>query len=141
MRMLGTCVNVKVAEEVVTKTGLGEHTLDCSPDKLCGPLCENLLGSREPLSTRISGVASVHAVGHLLATEGDLLSVDDDDVVTTVNMRGETGLCLAAEDKNNAGSETTKSEIRCVNDNPLLVYSRFVERYSFVALCVHCLDL
>ena len=67
--------------------------------------------------------------------------IHHDDVVTAVDVRGVTRLGLATKDKRHAGSETTKSEISRVNDNPLLVNSRFVKRNSFVALCVHCLDL
>ena len=139
--MLGAFIYIKVCEDVCTKTCLGEHTLYCSPDKFCGFLLENLLGSAETLATRITGIANVNTVSHLLSLEDHLLCVYYDDVVTTVYVRSEAGLCLATEDKSNAGSETTKSETCRVNDNPILVYSRLVQRYCFVALCVHCLDL
>ena len=139
--MLGACIDKQVVKLLCTKTCLGEHTLDCSSDELGRFLGEDLLRGGETLSTGISGVAYIHAVGHLLTLEGYLLCVDDDDVVTTVNVGSEAGLVLATEDKSDAGSETTKSEISRINDNPLLVYSRCIERYRFVALCVHCLDL
>ena len=139
--MLRACVDVQVAEDLAAKTVLGEHTLDCSPDEFGRPLLEDLLGRGEALATGIAGVAGVHAVGHLLSAEGHLLSVDHDDVVTAIDVGGEAGLGLATKDKGHAGGETTKCEISRVNDNPLLVYSRFVKRNSCVALCVHCLDL
>ena len=139
--MLRACVDEQVAEQIVTKTGLGEHTLHCSPDEFGGPLLEDLLRGREPLSAGLAGVAGIDPVSHLPAAEGDLLGVDHDDVVTAVDVRGVTRLGLATKDKRHAGSETTKSEISRVNDNPLLVNRRFVKRNSLVALCVHCLDL
>ncbi len=141
MRMLAACIYEQVSEQIVTKTGLGEHTLYCSPYKLFRAIGENLLGCCKPLSTRVSGVTGVNTVGHLLAAEGNLLCVYYDDVVTTVNVGSVAGLGLAAKDKSNTGCKTTKREICRVNDNPLLVYGRLVERYRFVALCVHCLDL
>ena len=58
--MLRTCINVQVAEDLVAKAGLGEHTLDCSPYKLCGLLVEDLLGSGETLASGESGIARVH---------------------------------------------------------------------------------
>ena len=141
MLVLRTCVNEQVSENVVTKTGLREHTLYCSPDKFLRPIGEDLLRGREPLSTRISGVTGINTISHLLASEGNLLGIDYDNVVTAVYVRGVARLVLAAKDKSNARSETTKREICRVNDNPLLVHSRFVQRYCLVALCVHCLDL
>ena len=53
----------------------------------------------------------------------------------------EARFVLATEDESNPGSQTAKDEISCVNDHPLFLYGRCVERYRFVALCVHCLDL
>ena len=132
--MLGTCVDVQIAENLAAKTILGEHTLDCSPDELGRPLLEDLLGRGETLSTGISGVAGVHAVGHLLSAEGHLLSVDHDDVVTAIHVGSEAGFVLAAEDKGNPGGQTTKCEICRINDNPLLVYSSLV--LNFIRICL-----
>ena len=141
MRVLRSCIDEQVTEKIVTKTCLGEHTFDCSPDEFCRLLCENLLGSCESLSARISGVTCVNTVSHLVSLESHLFCVYNDNVVSAVYVRSKTSLGLATEDKSNTGCETTKREIRRVNDNPLLVYCCFVKRYSFVALCVHCLDL
>ena len=139
--MLGTCVNVQIAKDLNTKTGLGEHSTDCPPHEFGRPLLEDLLGRCKALSAGISGVTRVNAVGHFLATKGHLLGVDYDDVVTTVHVGGEAGLGLATKDKSHAGGETTKCEIRRVNDDPLFVHSALVQGYCLVALCVHCLDL
>ena len=139
--MLGTCVNVQIAKYLGTKTILGEHASDGSPHEFGRPLLEDLLGRSETLSAGISGVACVNAVGHLLAAEGNLLCVDYDDVVAAIHVGSEAGLGLATEDKGHAGGQTTKCEIRRVNDHPLFVYSALVQGDCFVALCVHCLDL
>ena len=141
MRVLGTCVNMQIANELFTKTGLGEHSSHGPPHQFSGPLCEDLLGSRETLATRIAGIANVNTIVHLISLEGYLLGVDDDDVVTAIHVRGEPGFVLTAEDKGNPGSKTAKGKIRGIDDDPLLVHSRLVERDCFVAKCVHCLDL
>ena len=139
--MLRTCIDEQVAQQLVTKTGLREHTLNSSPDQFGRSLSEDLGRRREALSTRVTGVARIDAFGHLLSGEGYLLGVDDDDVVTAVHVGGEARLRLATEDKRDAGSKTTKREIRRVNDDPLFVHSALVQGYCLVALCVHCLDL
>ena len=124
---------MEVAEDLVAKTGLREHTLDCSPDQFSGSLLKDLLRRGEALSTGIAGIADVHAVGHLVALEGDFLGVDDDDVVTAVDVGSKAGLVLATEDKSDAGSEAAKRKICSINDNPLFVHSRFVKRDCLVA--------
>ena len=101
MRMLRACIHMQIADDLVTKTGLREHTLHCSPDEFSRSLREDLLRSRETLSARITGVANVNTISHLAAFEDDLLGVDDDDVVTAVNVRGESRLVLTTEDKSN----------------------------------------
>ena len=102
MRVLRTCVNEQVVDELVTKTGLGEHTLYCSPDQLSRSFAKDLGRCREALSTRITGVANIDTFGHLIALESYLLSVYYDNIVTAVNVRSIAGFVLATEDKSNA---------------------------------------
>ena len=92
VRMLGTCINVQVVDELVTKTGLREHALHRPTDEFGRSFGKDLSGRGEALATGIAGVAGVDAVGHLLAGETDLFGIYDDDVVTTVHVRGEAGL-------------------------------------------------
>ena len=111
MRVLGTCVNVQVVDELVTKTSLRKHSADGTPDEFGGSGCEDLLGGGEALAARVTGVTDIDAVGHLLAGKTDLVGVDDDHVVAAVHMRGEAGLVLAAEHEGDAGSQATQDEV------------------------------
>ena len=133
VRVLGTCVNVQVVDELVTKTGLGQHALHRPTDEFGGSFCKDLAGRGEALATRITGVANVNAVGHLFAGKTNLICIDDDDVVTTVHMRGVTGLVLATQHQGDAGSQATEHEVGCINDEPLLVHSCLVQGNCFVA--------
>ena len=141
MRMLGAGINMQVAEDLATKTCLGEHSFNGPPHQFSGSFREDLPRSRETLATRVTRVASVNAAVHLVSLESHLVSVDDDDVVTAIHVRGEAGFVLSAEDESNPGSKTAKRKIRGIDDNPLFVHSRLIERDCFVAKCVHCLDL
>ena len=141
MRMLCTCIDVQVADDLVTKTGLRKHTLNCSPDQFSRSFAKNLCRCSEALSTGITSVANIHTVRHLLAFEGNLLCVDYDNVVTAVYVRSKPRFVLSTKDKSKPCSKTAKRKIRSINENPLFLYSCCIERYCFVALCVHCLDL
>ena len=44
----------------------------------------------------------------LLAGQDSLIAVDDDDVVTAVNVGGESGLVLAAQDDSSLGSNAAE---------------------------------
>ena len=89
MRVLRTSVEVEVVDDLAAETILRKHTLDSHPQKLCRPLPEDFGRCSEALAAGVAGVADIHSVGHLLASESHLVSVDDDDVVTTVKVRGE----------------------------------------------------
>ena len=107
--MLGTRVNMQVVENLFTKTGLGEHSFDGPPHEFSGSLRENLLGSRETLATRITGVASVNTAFHLVTLEGHLLGVNDDDVVTFLPRRTRATLEARRPSGRSVASMTTHS--------------------------------
>ena len=98
MRMLRSCVNVQIAEDLVTKAGLREHSFDGPPHEFGRSLCKDLLRSRETLSTRITGITSVNLICLLLAGEYDLRGIDNDYVVSTIYVRSESWLVLSANE-------------------------------------------
>ena len=65
MRMLGTCIYMKVAVELVSQAGLGEHLADCLPDNGFRLAGEKFLGSSETLTSGIAGVTYIDLVGEL----------------------------------------------------------------------------
>lgn len=141
MRMLRALIKIKVVDELRTKTVLREHSLYCHSDQLCRLLCQNLFRSAETLSSRIACVTDIDPVGHLFPCEFHLVCIEDDDIVTAVNVRSEIRLVLPAKNKSHSGSKTAERKVSCVNDNPLLLDSRRCGGYCLVTLCVHCLDL
>ena len=126
--MLRTCIDEQVVDELVTKTSLRKHTFNGLPYEFSrSAALKNLLRRGKTLSTRISGVTSVNLVGHLLTLEGNLLSIDDDDIVTAINMRRVASFGLATKDKSNACCKTAKCQIGSINDDPLFVYSILIQ--------------
>ena len=78
-------------------------------------------------------MANVHFVGHLATREANFFGVDDDDIVTAINVGGEVGLVFAANAGRYLASQTTDNGILSVNDDPLLVCGPSIGRNSFVA--------
>jgi hypothetical protein len=79
----------------------------------------------------MAGVPVIHLVGELLAGESDLLGVDDDDVVSVIDMRSESRLVLAAQDVGDDGGEPTDDETLGVDEHPLLHHIRRLLRKGF----------
>ena len=55
----------------------------------------------ETLSARITGMAHIHLVGHFLARKHHFVGIDDDDIVTAINVRSEVRFVLSPEGKSN----------------------------------------
>ena len=70
----------------------------------------------------------VFFVRSLYARNANLVSVDDDNEVARINMRGVLRLMLTLQDVSSLGSYATKHLVLCINENPLAL--------NFVGLCV-----
>ena len=90
---------MEVQDDAAGQLSLGQHTLDNAADELLVAtlLGEDLSGSGLLLTAGITAIGEIYVVGHLLTGKLDLVSVDDDNVVTTIDMRCEIGLVLAAQ--------------------------------------------
>ena len=99
MRMLGAGIDAQVLHLAAAERAARDHALDRLLDDALGETALEQLARGALLdAARMAGVPVVDLVGELLAGEGDLVGIDDDDVVAVVDMRGEGRLVLAAED-------------------------------------------
>ena len=114
MRMLGTCVYMKVPVHLGTQAGLGEHLADGLPHYGFRLACEKLLGSSETLTSGIAGVTYIDLVGELLPGETDFLSVDYDYIIAAVHVRGVVSLVLTAQHDSHFGSKTAHDLVCCI---------------------------
>ena len=96
--MLCAGIDLQVRQQLVAQTGLGQHAFDGLLDEEGRFLCQIVGRRSETLAAGVSGVTRVDLVGHFVARELHLLRVDDDDVVTTVDVGCVAGLVLASED-------------------------------------------
>ena len=100
MIVLGSLIDIEVVKQATAERTFGQHAFHSVTEHLLytvGLLTE-LGRSVEALTAGITSVAGVNLVGLFLAGELHLGGVDDDHIVTTVNMRSEGGLVLATND-------------------------------------------
>lgn len=78
-------------------------------------------------------MARVDLVGHLVARELHLVRVDDDDIITAIDVGRVAGLVLASEDLRDLRCKTSQYLVRRVDHHPLFGRGRGVGRDSLVA--------
>jgi hypothetical protein len=77
------------------------------------------LASGDTLDTAdVARVAIIDLVGQFLTSEPHLVRIDDNDMVTAINVRRVTWLSLAAQDIGNEAGNTANNQIFCVNEDP-----------------------
>ena len=135
--MIISRINVQVGKQPPTEPVLGQHSFHGMFDNALGVLVEHLAGRGKALTAGVTRVADVNLVGHFLAGEANLIGVDDDHVVSAVNVRGEVGFVFAANQGCNLAGQPTKHFALCVNHNPFLLHRFLVGRDGFVTERVH----
>ena len=139
--MLGAVVNVNVLQQLGTQTVLGQHALDDLHVQGVHTLAQVFLllalglkqgGRAETLATGIARVANVLVLGPLLAGHLALVGIDDDHIVTAINVRGVVGFVLAAKDLSNLRAQATQDLVGSINYHPFLLYGFGVGRNGFV---------
>src|SRR3546814_1733372 len=90
-----------------------------------------------PYTTLFRSVLVVTLVLQLLAGERHLFGVDDDDIVTAIDVRGERRLMLAAQDVGDDRRNAAHNETLGVDQHPFLFDRRGVRRYSRLGQRLH----
>ena len=99
VRMLGAGEDAQVAHLLAAQRAARDHALDGLFEHALGEAAfEHLAGGDFLDAAGIAGVLVIDLVRQLLAGEPHLVGVDDDDIVTAIDVRGEARLVLAAQD-------------------------------------------
>ena len=117
--MFAAGIHLQVAKLGSAQTGARQHAFHSLFYDKFGFLAQIIGRSCIALSTWITGVTRIHFVRHLFTRELHLVSVDDDDVVTAVNVRSEVGLVLTTQDFGHLRSESAHHRVRSIDQNPL----------------------
>jgi len=129
MGVLCTCEDAKATELPLCNGVLLEHSANCKLHCELGALLHEvlvlgLLESADP--TRVSAIVLLL---ELLAGEDCVLCVDDDDIVTAVNMRSIGGLELAAKKVCGNSSGLAEGLACCIKDIPFS-FNGFLGKHS-----------
>jgi len=95
--MLSAGIDLEVTELCATERSAWQHPLNRETDKIFRVTIANLRSGRALETTYITGVAMIHLITPLVAGEVNLLSVDYDDIVTVVYVRGKGRLVLTTK--------------------------------------------
>ena len=95
MRMRRPCVNFELAG--IFQPVSGEHAFHNMVEECFGLSLQECSPRCRAVTAGVSGVVVPRGLGGLLAGELDLLGVDDDNVISGIDMRGISGLVLARQ--------------------------------------------
>ena len=126
-------INVQVGKQPPTEPVLGQHSFHGMFDNALGVLVKHLAGRGKALTAGVTRVADVNLVGHFLAGEANLVGIDDDHVVSAVNVRGEVGFVFTPDHGGNLAGQTTQNLVFSIHNNPLLRHRVAVGGDGFVA--------
>ena len=132
MGMLRTCIDIKVSVESSAQTVFGEHATDSVLEDALGMGSQHLGRSGLALTSRISGVVLINLISHLFTRENDFFGIDDNHIVTTVNMRSIARFGLASQNIGDSRGQTAYRLILSIDKNPLLLHGVLVGRDCFV---------
>lgn len=94
--MLRAGIYIEVAEQFVAQAILRQHALHDFTEEAILAFGHEACGRCLALSAGVAGVAQIDAICPLIAGHTDLLGIDHDDIVPTIDVRGEVGFVLAA---------------------------------------------
>jgi hypothetical protein len=118
VRVIGTGVDLQLAEHLAAQGVLGEHAAHRAPDELGGLLGQQLRVGGGAQAAGVAAVAVGELVGGLVRGEDHLVGVDHDHVVARVDVGGEVGAVLAAQDGGHSRGEAAEDQAVGVDDVP-----------------------
>ena len=118
--MLGTRVNLQLLHHVSRELILWHHAADSMEDQVFGLASQSIAVAFET-QARVTGVPSEVTNVHLLAGHRDLVSVDDDDEITTIDVWGVFRAVFAHQNHGDIAGQSTQNFVLSVDDQPLFL--------------------
>src|SRR5665647_1140992 len=118
VRVLGTGVDLELVHLAAGERRLGQHPPHSRLHDALGTLVKQLADRGGAQPARVAGVPVGHLGLTLVAGQRNLGSVDHDDEVTPVDVRGEGGLVLATEQSGGLSGEPAQDDVGGVDHVP-----------------------
>src|SRR3989338_6867115 len=130
--MLSTAVHLELLDHGVAERALGQHALDGLLDRAARVLGLHVAEVGGVDTAGVTRVTVVNLVEGFGARHADFGRVDDDDVVTGIDVRRVNGLVFAAQTESHFTGNSSEDLVGRVNHKPLVLHvSRFgAERSS-----------
>ncbi|EJX09186.1 ATPase [gut metagenome] len=135
VRVFGAGIDLELLDHGVAKRSLREHTLDSDFESAARMLGLHFSESRFVDATRVAGMTVVRLLTSLFSAELQLVSVDNDDKVTRVNVGREFGLVLAAEAQSDFAGKTAEHLITGIDHEPVALNLKRLGREG-----LHCVS-
>ncbi len=119
VRVLGSGVDLQLLDHLTAERALGQHAAHGTTDGFVGTTREQVSEGLALQATGVTRVVVDHAGVGLARGEHDLVHVDDDHVITGVDVRSEGGLVLATQKTRGFGAQTTEDHSLGIEDVPL----------------------
>lgn len=87
MRMFAACINMKFTIHLGTELVLREHAANSMFYDPYRSFTKSISGLLVSVATDVAGVVEVNFLQFFLACQNDFVCIDDDDIVTGINMR------------------------------------------------------
>ena len=117
--MRGSRINAKLLVDVTAKGVVRDHSLHRVLNDALRMLGANFLDRADLLTADVAGNAHVGLLVILVASKHHVFSIDDHDIITRIDVRGEDGLGFSTKEVGGMHSHIAKDLIFGVDDIPL----------------------
>lgn len=133
MRMLSTGVYLELGHDGIAKAIVWHHAFDGAVNKKFWAALTDFLNGLDLLVTdEATSLAGVNLLLLFLTSHANLVCVDDDDEITSINVRSEGWAGLATNQIGGSHGDLAKDLILGINDPPLAVHV-----FGFGRECLH----
>lgn len=119
--MFAASVNMKFTIHLSAKLGLWKHAADCMFNNPYRLFTKSIASFLVSVTTDVTGVVEVNFLQFFLACQNDFICVDDDNIVTSINMRCIGRFIFAGQNLCNVSSKTANGQSFSIYDIPLRV--------------------
>ena len=107
--MLITVIHLEISEQFTSQNIVWKHTFNSQFNQALWMLRTDIARGEGFESTKVTGVAVIHFGSFLVACKTNFLGIDDDDVITGVDVRSKDRLVLAAQTARDFRGETAEN--------------------------------